>query len=136
MLQASWCKGGRARAIAITHPKQRELLDEVHSVCGDGSLIPDGMSYIAFRKDFERATYKIGVRNVHGHRHWYAQWRFKTLTGRAAPAAGGATYESLNRAERGADYRARLQISRELGHNRVGITDTYLGRRFAAKGGQ
>jgi hypothetical protein len=95
--------------------------------------VPDGQSYIRARKELERATWAAGVRNMHGHRHWYAQWRYKALTGREAPAAGGKTYEQLSREERAADYRARLTVSRELGHNRVDITDAYLGRRFAAR---
>jgi hypothetical protein len=132
-LQASWCKGGRARVVPITHPRQRALLNEIHAAVGDGSLSPEGQTYIAARKELERLTWAAGIRNMHGHRHWYAQWRYRTLTGTLAPAAGGKTYEAMTRQERAADYRARLTISRELGHNRVAITDAYLGRRFARK---
>lgn len=132
-LQASWCKGGRAREIPVHHPKQRALLNELRAVVGDGCLIPEGQTYIKARKDLERITWAAGVRNMHGHRHWYAQWRYQALTGQAAPAAGGKTYEQMSRAERAADYRARLTVSRELGHNRIDITDAYLGRRFAAR---
>jgi hypothetical protein len=132
-LQSSWCKGGRARVIKLTHPRQRALLDEVRKTCGNGAIIPQDKSYIEFRKEVEHATWRAGIRNMHGHRHWYAQWRYKTLTGRPSPAAGGDTYERLNRAERAKDYRARMQISGELGHNRLQITDTYLGCRFAMK---
>ncbi|MFN7609501.1 MAG: phage integrase N-terminal domain-containing protein [bacterium] len=130
-LQASWCKGGRARVIPITHPRQRRLLQELHAAVGGGCLVPEGQSYISARKGLERVTWAAGIRNMHGHRHWYAQWRYKSLTGQDAPAAGGKTYEQLNKIERAADYRARLTISRELGHNRIEITDAYLGRRFA-----
>jgi hypothetical protein len=133
-LQASWCKGGRARLVPIRHPRQRALLDELRAAVGDGCLVPDGQSYIAARKELERATWAAGIRNMHGHRHWYAQWRYRTLTGQEAPAAGGKTYEQMNAAERAADYRARLTVSRELGHNRIDIADAYLGRRYAAKG--
>jgi hypothetical protein len=132
-LQASWCKGGRARTVPLTHPRQRALLDEVRRVCGDGALIPTGQTYIGFRKDIERATWGAGIRNMHGHRHWYAQWRYQALMGAPSPAAGGKTYERMNGDERAADYRARLTISRELGHNRVEVTDAYLGRRFAKR---
>lgn len=130
-LQASWCKGGRSRVIPITHPRQRRLLQELHAAVGNGSLVPEGQSYISARKALERTTWAAGIRNMHGHRHWYAQWRYKSLTGLDAPAAGGKTYEQLSKAERAADYRARLTISRELGHNRIEITDAYLGHRFA-----
>jgi hypothetical protein len=133
MMQASWCKGGRARTIPLTHPRQRALLDEVRDFAGSGSLIPQATKYITYRREFEHAAQVAGIRNMHGHRHWYAQWRYRTLTGRPCPAAGGATYERMNRADRGADYRARMQISAELGHGRLAVTDTYLGSRFAAK---
>jgi len=132
-LQASWCKGGRARMVPLTHPRQRALLDEVRRVCGDGALIPTGQTYIGFRKEVERATWGAGIRNMHGHRHWYAQWRYQALMGAPSPAAGGKTYETMSKAERAADYRARLTISRELGHNRIEVTDAYLGRRFAKR---
>ncbi|KRQ01301.1 integrase [Bradyrhizobium pachyrhizi] len=130
-LQSSWCKGGRAREIPVVHPRQRALLDELRQACGDGSLIPQGQRYIDFRKKVERVTWGTGIRNMHGHRHWYAQWRYQTLTGRPCPAAGGATHERLSRIEKTADFRARMQISNELGHGRLAVTDTYLGSRFA-----
>jgi hypothetical protein len=133
-MQSSWCKGGRYREIPLTHPRQRALLDRLREVCGQSSLIPEGQTYIAFRKQVEHTTAAAGIRNMHGHRHWYAQWRYQILTGRPSPAAGGPTYERLSRAERGTDYRARMQISAELGHGRLNITDTYLGARFAQKG--
>lgn len=133
-LQASWCKGGRARSVAITHPRQRALLDEIGDACGDGSIIPDGMTYKDARKALEYATWRAGISNMHGHRHWYAQWRYQALTGAPSPAAGGKNHANMTKAERAADYRARLAISRELGHNRVEITDAYLGSRFAKRG--
>lgn len=130
-LQASWCKGGRSRLVPLTHARQRSLLDDVRAATGDGSLIPSGMTYIQARRALERATWGLGVRNLHGHRHWYAQWRYRVLTGWSPPAAGGRTYEAMTKAEQAADYRARLAISRELGHNRVDVTDAYLGRRYS-----
>lgn len=132
-MQASWCKGGRAREIPVTHPRQRALLNELRLACGDGSLIPDGQRFIDFRKTVEHVTWGVGIRNMHGHRHWYAQWRYQTLTGRLCPAAGGPTYERLSGVERAVDYKARMEISAELGHGRLSVTDTYLGSRFASK---
>jgi integrase len=132
-LQASWCKGGRARTVPITHERQRALLEEVRRACGDGALIPPGQTYKAFRKEVESTTWRAGIYNMHGHRHWYAQWRYQILTGHPCPAAGGPTYERMTRVARAIDYTARLQISGELGHNRLEITDTYLGSRFALK---
>lgn len=133
-LQASWCKGGRARAVPLIHQRQRDLLQEIHDVAGDGALMPAGMTYKQARDAIENATWGAGIRNMHGHRHWYAQWRYQALMGAPCPAAGGRTSENLTSAERATDYRVRLQISRELGHNRVGVTDAYLGARTASRG--
>lgn len=130
-MQASWCKGGRARTMPIFHDRQRAVLDEVRDLVGQGSLIPEGMTYKAARDELEGRTRAIGIRNMHGHRHWHAQWRYRFLTGWHCPAKGGKTYENMTRGERAADYRARMIISGELGHGRISITDVYLGRRFA-----
>jgi hypothetical protein len=43
-LKASWCKGGRAREIRITHPRQREILDAVAKLAGDGSSRPGALT--------------------------------------------------------------------------------------------
>jgi integrase len=131
VLQPSWCKGGRARNIPLTHPRQRDLLDDVHRVCGDGSVIPDHMSYIGFRKQLESAALKAGITNQHKHRHWYAAWRYRTLAGEACPAAGGRSYDDMSAAERAQFDAIRLEISRELGHNRIDVTDAYLGPRWS-----
>lgn len=130
-LKASWCKGGRGRSVPVTHPRQRALLDAVAKLTGGGAVIPLGVSYIQARKAIESASLAAGIRNLHGHRHWYAQWRYQTMIGAPSPAAGGKHYENMTKGERAADYRVRLAISRELGHNRIQVTDAYLGGRFA-----
>ncbi len=79
-LQASWCKGGRSREIPIRHPKQRALLNELRTLVGDGSLVQEGQSYISARKELERVTWALACATCTGHRHWYAQWRYQTLT--------------------------------------------------------
>jgi Integrase len=134
-LQSSWCKGGRAREVPLTHPRQRALLDELRKLCGDGSLIPDGQTYIAFRKEVEHATWSAGIRNMHGHRHWYAQWRYQILTGLPCPAAGGATYERLSRGQRGADYRARHADQRGARPRPPGGDEYLPGRPVRGQGG-
>ena len=132
-LRASWCKGGRYREIPLTHPKQRALLDEVKALCGDGSLIGEGRNYHQAVKGYENELMRAGVRNAHGFRHAYAQWRYAALTGWKCPAAGGRTCDQMSGEEQKRDFRARLQISHELGHGRIDVTDTYLGRRWAAR---
>lgn len=134
-MQATWCKGGRARVIPITHPRQRELLDELRSLVGTGSLVPSGMKSSVYRDQLDRKTWAAGIRDKHKHRHWYAQWRYRTLTGRDCTAAGGRPFEQMTGAERRSDYQARQTITRELGHERRQITDAYLGYRFAGRKG-
>jgi integrase len=129
-LKGSWCKGGRERTVPITHGQQRHLLDEVHQTCGEGSLIPPGMDYQRYRKAFEKAALEAGISNMHKHRHWYACWRYRTLTGQKPPAEGGPTHNQVNASERVRLDVARLAISHELGHGRVDVTDAYLGRRW------
>lgn len=130
ILQPSWTKGGRYREIPITHPKQRALLDEVRAACGDGSLIGAGRNYVQALKNYENKTLRAGVRNPHKHRHAYAQWRYKTLTGWSCPLRGGPTVDRMSKADAARDRAARLEISHELGHGRLDVTDTYLGRRL------
>lgn len=132
-LQASWCKGGRYREVPIWHPRQRQLLDELREYCGDGSLIGSGRNYRQAQKHYDNTLLRAGVRNAHGFRHRWAQWLYKRLTGWDCPATGGKTADQMTAAEARRDYSARLQISREMGHGRIDITDTYLGRRFTPR---
>lgn len=130
VLHPSWCKGKRTRMIPVAHDRQRDLLDELHRVCGDGSLIPTGTSYIAFRKQFEHAALAAGITNMHKHRHWFAGWRYRTLAGVMSPAEGGPTHDQVTPEERARLDAVRLQVSQELGHNRIDVTDAYLGGRW------
>jgi len=129
-LKASWCKGGRYREIPVIHEKQRALLDEVRAVVGDGSLIAPGQNYFQAMKHYENQLLRAGIGNAHGYRHAYAQWRYRQLTGWACPAAGGRTADQMTPAEQARDRAARLEVSHELGHGRLDVTDTYLGRRY------
>lgn len=128
VLQASWTKGGRYREIPIWHERQRQLLDELRAICGDGSLIEGGRNYVQALKFYENTIHKAGIRNAHGYRHRYAQWRYKTLTGWDCPAAGGPTLDLMTPEQVRRDRNVRFHISHELGHGRLDVTDTYLGR--------
>jgi hypothetical protein len=127
-LKASWCKGGRARTIPIRTDEQRALLAEVHAFAGNGSLIPAERTYIQQRRVYERHAARAGLSKLHGLRHAYAQQRYHELTEFDAPAAGGPTSPELTPEQKQRDLEARLQISRELGHEREQITAVYLGR--------
>ena len=128
VLKDSWTKGGRERQIPIHNDEQRRVLDEAKQFAGRGSLIPADMSYIQQLRRFEHQCRTSGIHDVHGHRHQYAQTRYRELTGWAAPAAGGPHSKELTAVQRAIDHEARLTISHELGHEREAITAIYLGR--------
>lgn len=128
VLKASWCKGGREREIPIRTEAQRQALDQAHRLAGRCSMIPGGRSYVEQVKLYERQTAAAGLHKLHGLRHAYAQERYRELTGRAAPAAGGKRAAELTPEEKALDREARETISRELGHYRRQISSVYLGR--------
>ena len=128
VLKDSWTKGGRAREIPIRTDEQRQVLAEANLLAGNGSLIPADTTYVQQLKRYEDQCAKAGIHHAHGHRHHYAQDRYQTLTGRAAPAAGGPRSRDLTPSQKETDCKARLTISRELGHDREQITAIYLGR--------
>ena len=127
-LKDTWTKGGRAREIPIRNDAQRLVLDEAKALAGRGSLIPADRSYVEQLRRFEHQCAAAGVHRIHGHRHQYAQVRYRELTGWAAPAAGGPRSKDLTPEQRELDREARLTISAELGHEREQITAVYLGR--------
>ena len=127
-LKGSWTKGGRKRSIPVISFEQRDLIDRVHVIAGQGSLIPAEYSLKQWKQKYERLLSKHGLRNLHGLRHGYAQRRYRDLTGWNSVFAGGPKREGLTQAQRSIDVRVRLQVSQELGHNRIEITDVYLGR--------
>lgn len=126
-LKASWCKGGRARTIPILTQQQREVLDFAKQIAGNGSLIPSDTNYKTQLNRYEKQTQKVGLRNMHGLRHQYAQQRYQTLTGWPCPHAGGPSRKELSEEQRQIDYQARLIISNELGHGRISIVAKYCG---------
>jgi Integrase/Phage integrase, N-terminal len=128
ILKASWTKGGKAREIPIRTPDQRAVLDRAHALVGRGALIPPGRNYINQLRVYEGQTIRAGLSGMHGLRHAYAQQRYLELTGWLCPVAGGPTSKMLSRDQKARDTAARLEISRELGHEREQITAAYLGR--------
>ena len=127
-LKDTWTKGGRPREIPIRNEEQRQLLDEAKHLAGRGSLIPADKRYIEQLHRFEYQCAQAGINRVHGHRHQYAQTRYREITGWPAPAAGGPRWSELTPQQRVSDREARLTISRELGHERLVVAGIYLGR--------
>ena len=101
--------------------------DEAKAFAGRGSLIPRESKYVDQLRRFEHQCRQAGIHRVHGHRHAYAQQRYRELTGWDAPAAGGPSSKSLTPEQKALDQEARLTISRELGHERESITRVYCG---------
>ncbi|MCY3621412.1 MAG: integrase domain-containing protein, partial [Gammaproteobacteria bacterium] len=127
VLKASWCKGGRTRWIPVLTDQQRKVLDEARRLVGSGSLIPADRSYRRQLRIYEREVAAAGMARMHGLRHGYAIRRYEHLTGWQAPVRGGPSRRELEGEDREADRRARLMISRELGHGRQSVTVTYIG---------
>ena len=128
VLKASWTKGGRTREIPIRNAEQRQLLDKAKQFAGSGSLIPKTMTYVQQLHRFKAQCMAAGINHVHGHRHQYAQQRYRELTGWACPAQGGPKSKQLTLEQKVIDHKARLTISAELGHGRLSVVAVYLGR--------
>lgn len=128
-LKGSWTKGGKERTIPIVNEDQRNILDQVkRSVGKGGALIPPNKNYIQQLRIYERHTTLAGLNKLHGLRHQYAQQRYFELTGWKSPAEGGLSKKEMSQVQKDKDLEVRLQISKELGHEREQITAVYLGR--------
>ncbi len=127
-LKSTWCKGGKERVVPIRTDAQQEVLNRAKLLAGKGSLIPSHRQYVQQMRVYEKQVLKAGLSGMHGLRHSYAQNRYQELTGWPAPACGGPANKQLTQEQREADLKARLVISKELGHEREQITATYLGR--------
>jgi len=127
-LKASWTKGGRERDVPLTSPKQRELLNALKAVVGKNCLIESGKTYVQQMRVYNKEVRKAGLSNPHGLRHQYAQGRYMELTGgMKPPVCGGTKRMDMTEDQRKLDIAARLLVSKELGHNRLEITNVYLG---------
>lgn len=126
-LKASWCKGGRERTVPIQTDYQRDALNSAKSIAGSGSLIPLHLKYHQQRSRYDAITRVVGLKKLHGLRYQYAQIRYRQLTGWECPHSGGPDRRSLRGEQKAKDIQARLQISEELGHNRIQIVANYIG---------
>ena len=126
-LDGPWCKGGRPRIDPIRTAAQRAGVRDCLAFAGDGALIPPGKSYIQQRNTYDGQCKAAGLKNTHGLRHQYAQTRYEELTNWKCPKAGGPARDTLKGEDQETDRMARLTISKELGHCRIGIVATYCG---------
>lgn len=127
VLQGSWCKNGRGRVIPIETAAQRVLLEAAKRLANGGSLIPPDRNYKEQMKLYENLTANAGIKG-HGLRHSYAQGKYKEITGFNCKVDGGKDKKEMTIEEKKLDRQAREIISQRLGHNRIEITNNYLGR--------
>jgi hypothetical protein len=129
-------KGGQLRTLQ-SNEKQKELIREIKDFRKNHnfskSLIPDSMNFKQWQnfayhtvKTFNE-TYNQKY-NFHGERHFYAQLRYKQLTGHEPPVKSNERIPVKEEKASMADYEARMRISEELGHHRLDITNHYLGK--------
>ncbi|MCY3628368.1 MAG: integrase domain-containing protein [Gammaproteobacteria bacterium] len=128
-MKGSWTKGGRPRTIPLITKYQRVLVDRTRKIAGGGSMIPSQLSYKQWFDRYISELKKQNLYNLHGLRHGYAQRRYRVLTGWPSPFENGPKFNDMTEEQRKIDEHARLQVSQELGHNRISITDVYLGKR-------
>ena len=131
-------KGGQPRTFNTTE-KQKELINSVKVFRKEAnftkSLIPNNMTFKEWRHFAYHVTKEFNTENgtkysFHGERHHYAQSRYKELTGHEPPVKGKGSKEISVKEGNSSeiDYKARMQISEELGHHRLAITSHYLGK--------
>jgi hypothetical protein len=122
-------KSGRDRVLPITHPDQIRALRHAAEVQGrQRNLIPADQTW----GKWERGPLRI-IRNtikantghgIHDLRAAYACHRYRALTGQDVPLVAGRLMVS-----KAIDRAARLQVSADLGHGRIGVTVSYIGAR-------
>jgi len=129
-LQGSWAKNGRPRTVPIQTQAQRALLDDIKTFLKKPhlSLIPENKKYSEHLKVYEKQVQRAGIYHAHGLRHAYAQQCYLEFTGFPCPLKGGPKRKPLTPHQAKHDKAARLEVSRHLGHNRLGVTDQYLSR--------
>lgn len=114
-------KGGRDRDIEITSQRQIDAISRAAAAQGNWhSMIPRDQSWKQWR-DGELRDAREAMGGLHELRAAYACERYQDLTGRGAPCLGVKPLRTDSERE------ARQLISEELGHNRIGITRSYLG---------
>lgn len=127
ILKGTWCKGGKQRTIPIETKNQREILKKVSELTGTASLIPRYKSYYQQLKSYEYQTTLASLNKMHGLRHEYAQNQYRRITGWECPIKGGVKFNEMTGIQKKIDRKARLEISRLLGHERPQITSIYIG---------
>lgn len=124
-------KGGRERAVPILSVSQKEflmrartLIKPSQTLAGPGRNLKQALRRFSYVLTSFGVTKKILKVTGHGLRSEYAQNRLKMLSGHDAPVKNPLSYPDAE-----TEHQARKDISKELGHSRVGITNNYFGKK-------
>lgn len=118
-------KNGRGREITLTSTRQTAALQQAALAQGNArAVMPADKNWKQWKENGLRSIRETlqscGISRLHDLRSSYACERYQKISGYKAPVLGG-------NAPRAADRAARMQIARELGHNRIDITNSYVG---------
>jgi hypothetical protein len=126
-------KGGRSGASAprwiTVDDRIRDALRFAEKVSPDDSrnLLAPNERYLDFLQGIVRPArdilHKHNLKGFHELRAAYACERYEQITHHPAPINGGHCYQL----DRRLDQNARVQISYELGHNRIVVVSAYIG---------
>jgi len=140
-------KGGQLRTLQTTD-SVKELVKYVKDFRKEyglsKSLVPDQYDFKRWQNFAYNTTKAFSNENntsynFHANRHSYAQQKYQSLTNTLPPVKSGYTKKeqikyiaeknniSIEQAKE-LDYNSRMQISEELGHHRIDITNYYLGK--------
>lgn len=125
-------KGGRPREIPINKEndefaaRQLAVLERAAQSQGTAkAVMPPDKNWKTWSENGLRAIRETlqqhGISRLHDLRSAYACERYQQITKHAAPVLGGKAPRDIDRA-------ARSQIASELGHGRISITNSYLGK--------
>jgi integrase len=121
-------KGGRPRDVPIETEVQWELIRRAQAIVVSGQYLGrPGRSLEANKRHYYRIMERAGItrskRGVtpHGLRHQGANDKYQEIARAPSPVRGGTGIA------RALDREARQRVARVLGHNRIQVTNCYLG---------
>jgi integrase len=119
-------KGGVERTVPCSSSLKLDSLRYAAAIQGPGeNLIPPNTSFASFAQSASRLWHTNEGERFHDLRVAYACERYQEITGYPPPILNAGYMV----AERDADMAVRLEISRELGHDRSDVLSHYIGGR-------
>lgn len=127
-------KGGRSRTVErLTYPifPIEQTLEETLPLCRNlrGNLLEEDETSKKFSERCQRFIQPIlkknGIRKIHDLRAFYAVEVYENLSGFDAPIRCNKRPKGYSKS---VDQSVRMEISTRLGHSRVDVTNTYLGK--------